>query len=92
MDWIFVILIGLIVGYLGSLLTHSRQGLIGDIVVGIVGALLARYLFGTVLGIGGAGAAGSLTLGGILWAVLGAAILITILRAFHLYGGGSNNS
>jgi uncharacterized membrane protein YeaQ/YmgE (transglycosylase-associated protein family) len=41
-------------------------------------------LFGSVLGIGGATAAGTLSLWGIIWGVIGAVVLIAILKALKI--------
>lgn len=69
------ILIGLIAGWLaGVLVKGGGFGILGDIAVGVLGAVIGGYLFGTV-GIGGSG-----MLGAILVATVGAIILIFVLR------------
>lgn len=85
MDWIIAILVGALIGWLASLVmrTDAQQGAIANILIGIVGAALGRWLFGSVLGLGGANA-GALSLTGILWGVLGAVILIFILKAVRV--------
>ncbi len=71
-------IIGAVAGWLAGLLVQGTGfGLLGDIVVGIVGALIASVLF-PKLGIG-------LTLGGgivgaIVTATIGAVILLLIVR------------
>jgi len=60
--------------------TDEQQGLIANIIVGIIGSLLGRWLFVNVLGIGAAAAAGTLTLAGLFWGIVGAVILLAILR------------
>ncbi|RIH88065.1 Transglycosylase associated protein [Calidithermus terrae] len=86
MDWIIAILVGALIGWLASLVmgTDARQGAIANILIGMIGSALGRWIFADVLGIGGAAAAGSLSLLGILWGVLGAIILIFILRAVRV--------
>lgn len=86
MDWIIAILVGALIGWLASLVmkTDARQGALANILIGIVGSALGRWLFGDVLGFGGAAAAGQLSLIGLLWGVLGAVILIAILRAVRV--------
>lgn len=84
MDWIIVILVGALIGWIASILTHTESGLLWDIIIGIVGAILGQWLFGTVLKIGSAAAAGSFSFYGILWGVLGAAVLIVILKALKV--------
>ena len=82
MGWIIAILVGALVGWLASIVmkTDAQQGPILNIVIGIVGATLARWLFGDVLGIGGV-AAGTFSVTGILWGLMGAIVLIFILKA-----------
>jgi uncharacterized membrane protein YeaQ/YmgE (transglycosylase-associated protein family) len=85
MGWIIAILVGALVGWLASIImkTDAQQGPILNIVIGIVGATLARWLFGDVLGIGGT-AAGTLSITGILWGLIGAVVLIFILKAVRV--------
>lgn len=81
MDWI-VIIVGGVVGWLASMVmrTDEQQGIIANVLIGIIGAFLARWVFGTLLGIGVAATAGALTLWGILWGVIGAVVLIGLLK------------
>ena len=80
------ILVGAVIGWLASLImrTNAQQGAVLNIIIGIVGAWLGRWLFGNVLHIGGAFVAGSLSLYGILWGVVGAIVLIFILKTLKL--------
>lgn len=89
MDWILAIIVGAIIGWLASLVMHSREGLFAHILIGIIGAALGRWLFADVLGFGSAASAGSVSWSGFFWGVLGAVILIGLLRAFHLLDSGS---
>lgn len=74
---IWWIVIGLIAGFLASLIVRGTgYGVIGDIIAGIVGAFIGGWLFG-VLGI----SAGGGLLGSIITALIGAIIFIIILRA-----------
>jgi uncharacterized membrane protein YeaQ/YmgE (transglycosylase-associated protein family) len=76
MDFLWFILIGLVAGWLaGVLVKGGGYGVIGDIVVGVIGALLGGWLC-RVLGI----SIGSGLLGEIIVATLGAVVLIIILR------------
>lgn len=86
-DWIVLILVGALIGWIASLVmkTDTQQGALANILVGIFGAILGRLLFSNVLGIGSAETAGSFSFWGILWGVVGALILIAILRAFRLF-------
>jgi uncharacterized membrane protein YeaQ/YmgE (transglycosylase-associated protein family) len=87
MSWLIAILVGALIGWIASLFmrTDTQQGAIANILVGIVGSLLGKWLFADVLGIGGATAAGTFSLVGIFWGVVGAVILIAILRAFRVF-------
>lgn len=87
MSWIILIIVGGIIGYIASLIakTNSRQGWLADIIIGILGALLGKWIFADLLGIGSAAAAGTLTIAGILWGIVGAVILILLLRALRVY-------
>ena len=44
--WLAAIIIGGIAGWLAELLTRSNMGLIANIVLGVIGAGLATWLFG----------------------------------------------
>lgn len=87
MDWLAVIIVGGIIGWLASLMmkTDAQQGILLNIVIGIVGSLLGRWLFADVLGIGAAAQSGSFNLPGLLFGILGAVILIAILRALRIF-------
>jgi uncharacterized membrane protein YeaQ/YmgE (transglycosylase-associated protein family) len=86
MDWIVAIIVGALIGWIASMIanTNAQQGALANIVIGIVGAGLGRWLFGNVLGLGGATAAGAFSLIGVFWGVLGALILIFLLRSLRV--------
>ncbi|MDP2313417.1 MAG: GlsB/YeaQ/YmgE family stress response membrane protein [Pseudomonadota bacterium] len=88
MDWIVTLLVGAFIGWLASMLmrTNAQQGIILDILVGIVGAALGRWFFAGLLGFESAGGAGELSLGGILWGTLGAVLLVAVLKAIGALG------
>jgi uncharacterized membrane protein YeaQ/YmgE (transglycosylase-associated protein family) len=76
MEFVWFIIVGLVAGWLaGTIMKGGGFGLVGDIVVGIVGALLGGWLFGMM----GVSAGGGL-LGSIIVATIGAIILIFLLR------------
>lgn len=85
MDWLLLIVVGALIGWLASLIMKTQQGIIVDILVGIIGSMLGRWLFSDVLGIGGASVAGAFSIIGIVWGVVGAVILLAILRAFGTF-------
>lgn len=75
-NFIWFILVGLIAGWLaGQLMKGGGYGVVGDIIVGIIGALLGGFLFDTL----GVSAGGGL-LGAIVVATIGAVVLIFLLR------------
>jgi uncharacterized membrane protein YeaQ/YmgE (transglycosylase-associated protein family) len=76
MEFVWFILIGLVAGWLaGTLMKGGGFGVIGDIVVGIVGALIGGFLFRSL----GVSSGGGL-IGAIVVATIGAVVLIWILR------------
>lgn len=76
MQFIWFILIGLIAGWLaGALVKGGGFGVIGDIIVGVLGALIGGFIFNSLgIYVGGG------LLGAILVATFGAIVLIFILR------------
>lgn len=86
MDWIVVLIVGALIGWVASLLmkTDGQQGAIANILIGIFGAALGRWLFGDVLKLGGAQVAGAFSVTGLLWGILGAAVLIAVLKALRV--------
>ena len=87
-DWIVALLVGALIGWLASLIMHtdSEQGPLANIIIGIIGAALGRWLLGNVLNLGGAASAESFSIVGVLWGVVGAVILIAVLKALNLMG------
>lgn len=80
------LVVGLVAGFLASrVMRGGGYGLIGDIVVGLIGAFIGGWLAG-VLGIG-VGSSSSLIVS-IIVAFIGACILIAILHAVSR-GGAS---
>ena len=76
MDLLTWLIVGLIAGVLASFVMGGGYGIIGDIIIGIVGAFLGGWLF-SKLGVGTpfAGLAGT-----IFVAFIGALVLLFILR------------
>ena len=81
MNLIIYLIVGAVVGYIASRImnTNSQQGLLLDIVVGIVGAFVAGLLISPLLGIGTINDA--ITLPTVLVSLLGAVILLAIYKA-----------
>ena len=75
MGFLWFILIGIAAGWLaGQIMKGGGFGLIGDLVVGVIGALLGGWLFG-LAGIGAGGLLGQLVV-----ATVGAIVLLLLLR------------
>ena len=76
MNLLWFLIVGLIAGWLAGLLVKGGGfGLIGDLVVGVVGAFLGGFLFSTF----GVSAGGGL-IGSIIVATIGAVVLLFIVR------------
>ena len=77
MELLVFLIVGAIAGWLaGQIVKGGGYGLIGDIIVGIVGAYIAGFLFprlGISLGVG--------IVGEIISAAIGAIILLVVIRA-----------
>ena len=72
------IVLGLLAGWVAGLIMRGGgYGIVGDIVVGIVGALIGGWLGSALLGLTVTG----LNLTSLILAIVGAIILIAILRA-----------
>lgn len=72
---LIILAIGAVAGWLaGVIMKGSGFGLLGDIVVGIIGAFIGSFLFG-LLGISAGG-----LIGQIITATVGAVVLIFVLR------------
>jgi uncharacterized membrane protein YeaQ/YmgE (transglycosylase-associated protein family) len=75
MNIVWFLVIGLAAGWLaGQFMKGGGFGLIGDLIVGVIGALLGGLLFG-LLGISAGG-----LLGALVTATVGAVVLIFLLR------------
>lgn len=76
MSFLWFLIVGLIAGWLaGVLVKGGGFGLVGDLVVGVIGAFLGGFLFSTF----GVSAGGGL-IGSIIVATIGAVVLLVILR------------
>ncbi len=72
---IVFLLVGLVAGWLAGVIMKSRYGLIGDLIVGVIGAFLGGWLLG-LLGV----SLGGGLLGALLTALIGAIVLLFLLR------------
>jgi len=80
MNIIIWLIIGGIVGWLASLVmrTDAQQGIILNVVVGIVGALIAGFVVSPLVGIPSINA--GISIGSILVSLVGAIILLAIVN------------
>lgn len=80
MSIIIWILVGALAGWIASMImkTDAQMGALANIITGIVGALLGGWVVG-LFGVDVAG--GVLSIPSILTAILGACILLAILKA-----------
>ena len=81
MGWIVTLVVGGIIGWLASMLmkTDKQMGIIANVVVGIIGSSLGFWLAGIV----GLAAYGRIAQWAV--AVVGAAVLIWILKALGVF-------
>jgi uncharacterized membrane protein YeaQ/YmgE (transglycosylase-associated protein family) len=84
MSFILWIIIGGIIGWIASMImrTNAQQGLLLNIVVGIVGALLAGLLLTPLFGVGTINQR-NFSLSSLLLSLLGAIILLAVVNLFR---------
>jgi uncharacterized membrane protein YeaQ/YmgE (transglycosylase-associated protein family) len=84
MTWILIIIIGGILGWLASIVmrTDAQQGILLNIVVGIVGAILGGLLLSPLIG-GNSITTGDFSVMSLLTSFLGAVILLAIVNMFR---------
>jgi len=76
------IILGLVVGVIAGFITKSRFGIIGDIGVGIVGAIVGDLIGGWLFGLDVTG----FNIQSLLVATAGAVLVIVLYRAFSGQG------
>jgi len=81
MNIIIYLIAGAIVGYVASRImrTNSQQGILLDIVVGVIGAFLAGYFISPLVGVGTINDA--VTIPTLLVTLLGSVVLLWIVKA-----------
>jgi uncharacterized membrane protein YeaQ/YmgE (transglycosylase-associated protein family) len=78
MDIIWFLIVGIVSGWIaGEIMRGSGFGLVGNLIVGAVGALIGGFLF-DMLNIGTYG-----LLGSIIMSVIGAVVLLFLVNAFR---------
>lgn len=80
MGWIIAIIVGGVAGWLASMVMNrdASMGIIWNIIVGIIGAVLGNFLAGALLGI--EGSIQSFNLTGFIIAIVGAVVLLAIVN------------
>jgi uncharacterized membrane protein YeaQ/YmgE (transglycosylase-associated protein family) len=76
--WILAIIIGALAGWIAEQMMKSNQGLLMNIVMGILGAVIGNFILMAVFGATMGGIFGQLIV-----AVVGACLLIAIWRAIR---------
>jgi len=84
MNFILVIIVGGILGWLASkvMRTDAQQGIFLNIIVGVVGALLAGFFLSPLLGVPPI-TSGSFSLGALGISFVGAIVLLGIVNLFR---------
>jgi uncharacterized membrane protein YeaQ/YmgE (transglycosylase-associated protein family) len=84
MSFIIWLIVGGIIGWLASMImkTNAQQGLILNIVVGIVGSFLGGWFIAPLLGSGTVNS-GDFSIMGLVASLIGAIILLAIVNLFR---------
>ena len=84
MGFILALIVGGIIGWLASIVmrTNAQQGILLNIVVGVVGAILGSLLLSPLIG-GGNLMSGAFDIRTLLVAFLGAVILLAVVNLFR---------
>ena len=78
MHFIIFLIVGLVAGWLASIIVRGRGlGLIGNLVVGVIGAFLGGFLLRAV------GLAAFGLIGSVIQATIGAVVLLVIIKALR---------
>jgi uncharacterized membrane protein YeaQ/YmgE (transglycosylase-associated protein family) len=87
-NFIVWIVAGAVIGWVASIImrTNNRQGLIADIIVGIVGAFVGGYFLSPLFNVGTINE-GNFSLPALLVSLGGAVILLAISKLFRNIGG-----
>ena len=87
MNIIACLVVGMLAGWLAERITGRNHGLLTNLIVGIVGALIGWVLFTYLLGIGDDE---KFDLGGILGSIVGVMVVLLVLRAVGGNGKGKS--
>lgn len=81
---ILILIVGGLIGWIASIVmrTNAQQGVLLNVIVGIVGALLAGFLLSPLFGTGNI-LQGNFSLPALLVSLLGSVILLAIVNLFR---------
>lgn len=84
MNLIIWLVVGGVIGWLASLImrTDAQQGILLNVVVGIVGAMLGGWLISPLLGVGTINQ-NTFSIGALVVSLVGAVILLAIVNLFR---------
>lgn len=84
MNFLIWLVIGGLIGWVASLVmkTDGQQGIFLNVIVGIVGAVLAGWFISPLVGVGTINQ-DNFSIGGLLVSFVGAAILLAIVNVFR---------
>lgn len=84
MNLIIWLVVGGVIGWIASMImrTDAQQGMLLNVVVGIVGALLGGWLISPLLGVGTINQ-NNFSIGALLVSLVGAVILLAIVNLFR---------
>ena len=87
-NFLIWIIVGALIGWVASIImkTNNRQGLIADIIVGIVGAFVGGYFLSPLFNVGTINE-GDFSIPALLVSLGGAVILLAISKLFRNIGG-----
>ena len=79
MGLIATIVVGLVAGWLGSMIMKAKTGLLVDLILGVVGAIVGGWLSSLLLGVN---LVSGINITSIIVALVGAIVVIAIYRFF----------
>ena len=84
MNFIIWVVIGGIIGWIASMImrTNAQQGLLLNVVVGVIGALLGGWLLAPLFGTGTINQ-NDFSLGSLIVSLLGAVVLLAVVNLFQ---------
>ncbi len=83
MNFLIWLIVGGVVGWLASLImrTDAQQGILLNVIVGIIGAFLGGWVVSPMVGVGPINA--GVSIGSVLVSLVGAVILLAIVNLFR---------